>query len=290
MDPQVTVVIPVLDDLEGLRRCLDALRGQDFSGDWEIVVADNGSTQDPRSVVAACARARLVLETRPGSYAARNAAVRASSAPVLAFTDADCMPAGDWLRRGLEALTAVPEAAAVAGAVEVFPRGDGRASAAELYELLHSFPQERYVRDLGFGVTANLFVRRRAMERIGAFDASLRSGGDAEWGQRATAAGLPVRYSGLAVVRHPARRSVREVLSKTRRVVQGREELHRRRQGPARTVRREAVRAVRNTVATARRTWRDPRLPRRWDRVRVCVLGALVHLVSAREALRHGSG
>jgi glycosyltransferase involved in cell wall biosynthesis len=290
MEPQVTVVIPVLNDVLGLRQCLAALRAQDFSGSWEVVVADNGSIEDVEAVVAPHARARLIREERRGSYAARNAALRASSSPVVAFTDADCVPSEDWLRCGLDALEARPEAGAVAGRIEVFSRRPCSASAAELYDLIHAFPQERYVRDLGFGVTANLFVRRQVLERLGMFDASLRSGGDAEWGQRATAAGFPVFYAGEVVVRHPARRSITELLGKTRRVIEGREELHHRQQGRERTIRREAVRAVRNTVDTARRTWRDPRLARRRDRLRVSAVGALVHGVSAREALRHRAG
>ena len=285
MTIQVTVVVPVRDDAEGLRRCLAALREQDLAGAWDIVVADNGSRVAVDDVVATHPRARLVREARPGSYSARNAALQVTDAPVLAFTDADCLPRADWLRRGLAALSQDPQAGAVAGPVEVFPR-DGRPTAAELYEVLHAFPQRTYVRDLGFGVTANLFMRRSALEAVGGFDPSLRSGGDADWGHRAARAGHPVRYATDVVVRHPARVSVGELVRKTRRVVEGGAQLERRRAVPPRTYRREIERVLRSCVGVTRRTWADPRLERTRDRVRVSAVGCLLRVVAARETMR----
>jgi GT2 family glycosyltransferase len=285
MTVPVTVVIPVRDDGDGLRRCLDALQGQDLPGAWDIVVADNASRSPVEPLVAGYPRVRVVHEPDPGSYRARNTALTGVDAEVVAFTDADCLPRSDWLRRGLEALRREPEAGAVAGAVEVFAR-DRRPSAAELYEVIHAFPQQVYVRDLDFGVTANLFVRRGTLDVVGGFDPGLRSGGDADWGRRAAAAGLPVRYAPEVVIRHPARRRVRELIRKTRRVVEGGVELDRRRDAPPRTRGREVERVLRSCVGVTRRTWADPRLSSTWDRCRVAGVGCLLRLVASRETLR----
>ena len=75
--PRVSVVIPVRDDPDGLRRCLAALDRQTTPERFEVVVVDNGSRTDPGPVVARHPRARLVAEPRGGSYAARNRGVRA---------------------------------------------------------------------------------------------------------------------------------------------------------------------------------------------------------------------
>lgn len=286
MTARVTVVIPVLDDNEGLSRCLDALARQDLEEPWRVVVADNGSRQDVTAVTDGDPRVSVVRAAQPGSYAARNTALEGVDSPFVAFTDADCLPATDWLRRGVAALEADADAGAVAGHVEVVTASDRRRTAAELYDLVFGFPQRRYVEDFGFGVTANLFTRREVLGEVGAFDASLRSGGDAEWGQRLTRRSRPVRYDATVVVRHPARRRTRDVLRKTRRVVQGREVLRHRSGGPERPLHRELIRMVRTDLRMTARASHDPRLVRRRDRLRVYGMLALVNATAAAESQR----
>ena len=103
----------------------------------------------------------------------------------------------------------------------------------ELYEFRYGFPQERYVQE-GFGATANLFVQRSAMEAVGLFDGSLRSGGDREFGLRLAHCGWPTQWAEDAVVRHPARRRMADLLQKTRRRAAGTVVLQRRSTDPAR--------------------------------------------------------
>jgi hypothetical protein len=62
---------------------------------------------------------------------------------------------------------------------------------------------------------------RDVVDRVGEFDAGLKSGGDAEWSRRVTASGGTQRYAPTAVVRHPARASWAEVRDKNRRVTAG---------------------------------------------------------------------
>lgn len=82
--------------------------------------------------------------------------------------------------------------------------------------------QRHYVEREHCGVTANLFTRRGVVDVVGPFNAALRSRGDVEWGKRVWAAGYPQAYCAAAVVRHPARRSLRELVHKARRVLGGR--------------------------------------------------------------------
>jgi glycosyltransferase involved in cell wall biosynthesis len=75
--PFVSVVVPVWNDAARLSRCLDALEAQTYPAHlYEVVVVDNGSADALASAVAQRARCRVVVETRPGSYAARNAVER----------------------------------------------------------------------------------------------------------------------------------------------------------------------------------------------------------------------
>lgn len=219
--PTVSVVVPVRDGLDDLRRCVEALLAQDYPAERvEIVVADNGSAESPAGVLPADPRVRLVHEPRGGSYAARNAALASAGGEIVAFTDADCRPYPDWLRQAVAALLAEPIAAMVGGAIELEYRYGRPVTGAEWYERLRGFPQEDYLRR-GFAVTANLVTRRAVIDDAGPFDAALESGGDAEWGRRVRALGGIQRYAPEAVVRHPARATPGQLLRKSRRTTEG---------------------------------------------------------------------
>lgn len=224
--PSVSVIVPVRDGVDLLERCLTAIDRQDYGTDLvQTIVVDNNSVQDVAAVVSRHEGVLLLHENTPGSYAARNAALDAAEGDVLAFTDADCAPRPRWLSAAVEALIeattdeSVPTM--VGGAVElVYPRGRP-VSSGDLFEALHGFQQEQYLREQQFAATANMVTWRRSMEQVGRFDARLRSGGDAQWGRRLAEAGGVQRYAPRAVVTHPARSSLRELARKCHRVATG---------------------------------------------------------------------
>ena len=225
--PFVSVVIAVYNDLEGLRRCLGALEGQTYPcGSYEVVVVDNGSSTPIGPALTRFPHVVPREEGKRGSYAARNRGIEASRGDIFAFTDADCLPAADWLAEGVAALEADPACGLVAGNVRIFARDALAPTSVEQYELLFGFPQAHYV-SVGFGATANLFTRREVFERVGRFRAELQSGGDREWGLRVKAAGYGLFYLESARVDHPARRSWRELVKKTTRTNRGMFELAR---------------------------------------------------------------
>lgn len=279
MPPLVSVVVPVRDD-DRLRSCLDALAAQTLpAAAVEVVVVDNGSA----APVTVPAGVRLLTEPRRGSYAARNRGLAACRAPVVAFTDADCLPAPEWLECGLAALASGPDV--VTGPVEVFPAVPGRPGGFELYDALTAFPQEHFVARFGFGVTANLLVRRPVFDAVGPFDPTLRSGGDAEWGERATAAGHPPAYRPEVLVRHPARRSLAELVEKTRRTTRGVEQIAARKGGAPPLVLAAADRLTRPWRALPS-VLRDERLPSAWDKTRFQAVSVLAAGLIAAEISR----
>lgn len=217
--PRVSVIVPTYNDATRLRLCLGALEQQSLPRDqFEVIVVDNGSTDDTTDVLAEHPGIVAEREPQPGSYAARNRAIEIARGEILAFTDSDCIPAPDWLERALARFDERPDLARIAGAVEIFFRDPDRPTGIELYEALHAFPQQRYAEEHGFGVTANMCTRRSVVDAVGPFDATLPSGGDNEWGQRAKSAGFPITYAPEVLVRHPARRTLRELHRKMLRV------------------------------------------------------------------------
>ena len=229
----VSIVIPVRDGARTLPACLDALARQEPVPDVtvELIVVDNGSSDGTRTL-AACHPAvrRVVTESRPGSYAARNAGLAAASGDVIAFTDADCIPAPDWLRAGVAAM-AEGRGDLVAG--RVVPRVGQAPTMWERFDAGHHVDQRKYVEVLGFGATANLFVRRAVLDDVGAFDGEMGSGGDRELCRRAVAAGYRLAYAPQAAVSHGSRRSAGETWRLHRRLGAGLRQLHRRGLQPA---------------------------------------------------------
>jgi glycosyltransferase involved in cell wall biosynthesis len=128
---RVSVVIPVKDDAAHLRVCLAALAAQSILP-LEVVVVDNGSTDDS-AAVAEAAGARVVVEPAPGIAAAASTGYDAALGDVIARLDADSIPGPEWVGHVVGALSD-PSVAAVTGP-GVFPelRGLPRFLAGTLY-------------------------------------------------------------------------------------------------------------------------------------------------------------
>ncbi|MBF5056596.1 glycosyl transferase family protein [Alcanivorax sp. 521-1] len=216
----ISVIIPMYQHWELAPTLLAALEAQTLPKDrWECFIVDNGSDRVPDP--ATLPDFVTLLECpRPGSYAARNVALEQARGELLVFTDADCRPRPDWLERLWARHQESPGARLIAGGVRVCKFDSAPPNAVEIYDTAMGIPQARYARR-GYAATANLAVPRSAFERLGPFDAARFSGGDAEFCQRAGAAGIPLFYEAAAAVDHPARRDWPELTTKLKRVKGG---------------------------------------------------------------------
>jgi glycosyltransferase involved in cell wall biosynthesis len=124
--PLVSVVIPVKDDAEHLRACLAALAEQTVEP-FEIIVVDNGSTDDS-ALVAVAGGASVVAEATPGIPAAASAGYDSALGDVIARLDADSVPPRDWIQRIAGHFEADPDLGAVTGP-GVFPELGGASNA-----------------------------------------------------------------------------------------------------------------------------------------------------------------
>lgn len=286
--PLVSVIIPAFNDPEGLRRCLEALGEQTYAADrHEVIVVDNGSREDLRPVVAEFERARLLHESEPGSYAARNRGIAAATGEVLAFTDSDCVPTRDWIERGVEHLLRAPNCGLVAGRVDLLFRDPLSPTASELYDLIvMNFHQDRNVAVRRFGATANLFTFKQVFHTVGPFESRLMSGGDLEWGRRVYERGLLQLYADDVRVAHPARHSLEETYRQAVRLAGGTYRL--KLKDGASPARRaiDLMRAVTPAFGFYGRILGDKRLTRMGDRVSVVRVAIGVKYVTARELIR----
>ncbi|WP_095587758.1 glycosyltransferase family 2 protein [Actibacterium ureilyticum] len=197
--PGFAIIIPHYNDHARLERCLTALLRNDLTG-AEVVVADNRSDPPLDALAAQFPTVRFVTEPTRGAAAARNRGVAETTAPLLFFLDADCVPAPDWVATALR--VSRPDTV-IGGRIDVFDEGTGPRSGAQAFETVFAFNQRAYVRDKGFSVTANLLTTRAVFQAVGPFVVGLSE--DVEWCQRATAAGFDLIYEDRLVVAHPSR-------------------------------------------------------------------------------------
>lgn len=221
--PTVSVIVPVYNDLERLRLCLERLADQDYSGSLDVIVVDNASTMDLAAALPPRdPRFRLIREERKGSYAARNAGLAIAESDIVAFTDADCRPHPDWISTAVARLTATDSPDAIGGTINlVFRDGGSPKTGPELYEAAHDFDQRSYIEQNCFAATANLVVSRSALDLVGRFDDRLKSGGDDDWGHRLHAVGGTLHFSGETIVDHPSRPTWADLTTKSVRVARG---------------------------------------------------------------------
>ena len=222
--PFVSVIVPVFNDAARLKMCLEALEAQTYPKSlYEVIVVDNASDegQDIKGVVAQFSQAIAAFESAPGSYAARNHGISLAKGEVIAFTDADCIATENWMEKGVKALLKTPNCGLIAGKIELFFKNDNQLTPVELFEKVTAFAQKQLLEQYKGGATANIFTFSTVMEQVGKFDASLKSGGDLEWGKRVYEHGYQQLYAEEVQVAHPARYSWGQLYRRTMRITAG---------------------------------------------------------------------
>jgi glycosyltransferase involved in cell wall biosynthesis len=218
--PQVTVVIPHLNQPEALEACLASLEAQSLArGSYEVIVVDNGSDTPPLSIVARHPVARLLQELRPGPGLARNRGAEAALGEILCFIDADCRADPHWLERAVNTLSAAPAHTVLGGDVRIWRDDKSEFGAIEAFESVFAYRFKMYIEKHGYSGTGNLAVRRTDFETVGPF-LGLAVAEDVEWGKRARSAGMTIRYEPSMIVYHPARRNLQELFVKWDRHIQ----------------------------------------------------------------------
>jgi GT2 family glycosyltransferase len=234
------------------------------------------------------AGARVVFESVPGSYRARNTGIDHTTAEIVVFTDADCLPDREWLAQLVSGFDD-PSVGAVGGEIH----------ALEVQSSAQRWAVERHVLDqanafahpfLPYFATANVAYLRAALDAIGGFDPMLASGGDVDAAWRLQdSTSYRLAFVPSAVVRHRHRRRLSTLVRQHRRYARGHADLDQRWGSRA-----AYTRSVGSPVQRLRAVWLLPaRLPYRAIRrqsLRTPLIDAairLAHEVGRWEGHRH---
>src|SRR4051794_9089067 len=170
MKPRVSVVIASYNYGRYIGEALESLCKQSYDR-WEAVVVDDGSTDDTLAVVRRYTlepRIRLVRHQHQGQPRTKNRGIRETSAPLIAFLDADDRWRPTKLERQLRLFAEYP-AVAVCGTGRALIDAAGQVKCVER----RRFPQGRVLPELfrdNFVCFSSALVRRSVVERVGLFD------------------------------------------------------------------------------------------------------------------------
>lgn len=202
--PAVSVVVATHRRPHVLNRLVTAIEGQRGAGDVELIVVDDASgdgTWSELQRLAATSRVPMRIVAREhngGPAAARNSGWPLARAPIVAFTDDDCVPQAGWLA----ALVAGVGAGTDVVQGRTLPDPDQAASLGPFSRTLEVNAED------GFYQTCNIAYRRPVLERVGGFDERFRqSAEDTDLAWRARAAGATTAFAPDALVFHDVRPS-----------------------------------------------------------------------------------
>ncbi|MGV0106614.1 glycosyltransferase [Nostoc sp. DSM 114167] len=230
--PMVSVVVPIYNGEADLPELINCLLSQTYPKNRvEYLLVDNNSSDRTLTILKTSAEncpitIHPLSETQiQSSYAARNTGIRAATAEIMVFTDADCRPQPQWLNSLIQPFVN-PEVVIVAGEILALPgttlleqHADRQETLSQKHTLNHSFRP--------YGQTANLAIRRIAFEKVGLFRPYLTTGGDADICWRILEENIGrLEFAPNAIVQHRHRATLQELQSQWRRYGRSNRYLH----------------------------------------------------------------
>jgi glycosyltransferase involved in cell wall biosynthesis len=196
-----SIVIPTFNGASRIGNCLDSLVKQTAGQNVEILVVDDGSTDNTANVVRGYSSIRLVFQANAGPASARNRGALEAQGKILLFTDDDCVPMPDWL----EAMLGPFRDPEVVGAKGVY-RTHQKSLAARFVQIEY---EDKYrlmagLASIDFIDTYSAGFRRDRFLEMTGYDTSfpVACAEDIELSYRMSARGWKMKFVPAAIVYH----------------------------------------------------------------------------------------
>lgn len=201
---KLSVILPCLNGADTIGTQLEALARQDWPEPWELIVADNGSTDGSQKIVEMYCKClpymRLIdAAARRGPSYARNAGVQASRAELLAFCDDDDEVAPNWVSAMAAALARHDF---VAGRLDAKKLNPPWVLASRPCPQTDGLQNYTYPPFLPHAASCNLGIKRVIHQAIGGFDENMRQLEDTDYCWRVQLAGTDLHYEPEALVHY----------------------------------------------------------------------------------------
>lgn len=216
---RLSIIIPVYNAEKFLGQLFQCLDKNQFNQGDEILLIDNGSTDESKSLCQAQERENPQLykyyyfDEKAGSYSARNFALDTAEGDILVFTDSDCMPDPNWASN---IRSNIKKGTVLAGEIEIEITQNGL---WENFDAIAHLDSEKNAAQ-NCVATANMAVYKEDFFEVGKFEERF-SGGDYEWSQRAKKTGKEIQYVPQMRVLHPSRKNFSQILQKEQRIAYG---------------------------------------------------------------------
>jgi len=182
--PFFSVIIPLYNKAHYIRRSLESVLGQTFV-DFEVIVVDDGSTDDGGSIVSQYddRRIRLIRQENAGECAARNRGVSEAESSWLAFLDADDEYLPDFLQKMHAAVIEQPEIGFAFS--NVLYRGSSSGAARQMipaghnhFEIVDDYCDFLCRHSMEGATSSSVAIRKSVLIEVGCFPVGVTRGGD----------------------------------------------------------------------------------------------------------------
>jgi peptidoglycan/xylan/chitin deacetylase (PgdA/CDA1 family)/GT2 family glycosyltransferase len=177
--PSVSVVIPAYNEETYLPSCLESIRKQDYPGEYEVIVADNAST-DNTAKIGLDWGAKVVYESKRSPACARQKGAEAAAGEIIAFIDADTQAPACWLSTIVSRFVREPRMVVISGPYAYCDAGR-IAKLASYGNFISIIIDQLFRKAFNKGGAiwgCNFAVRRSALLEVGGFDTSIKFYGE----------------------------------------------------------------------------------------------------------------
>jgi glycosyltransferase involved in cell wall biosynthesis len=201
--PAASIVIPTRSRPEYLEVTLASVTPQATDAGAEVIVVNDGGSPSSARVAERHGARVVALPAPGGANAARNVGIDAATGDLIVLIDDDVFAPPGWLAEMLAGVERSPGYDLFGGPIRARLEGGGPRSCGRESAPITTLDLGSVDRDAELVWSANMAIRRSALERVGRFDETIRVRGDEEdWERRYVSAGGRVRYLAAAGLEH----------------------------------------------------------------------------------------